>query len=80
MKTPHARTHIQHKGLDASMKSLDHHQLNKLEAEIYMENKIRELEVKIMPENDYENGDKNRLRSFIKEYIDNESKPTIALK
>ena len=76
VKTPHARTHVQHKGLDASMKSLDAFRLNKLEAEIYMDNKIREMEIKIMPDVEYGagNSDKNRLRSFVKEYVESESK------
>lgn len=55
------------------MKSLDAHQLNQLEAEIYMENQIREFEHKIT-DNPNQNDDKNKLRSFIKEYINSESK------
>ena len=62
-------------GLGQSIKSLNANQINTLEEEIYMENKIREFEAKIFDSEDYKNDDKNKLRSFIKEYINNESKP-----
>ena len=39
-----------------------------------MENKIREFETRIFDNEDYKDDDKNKLRSFIKEYINNESK------